>query len=183
LFKRRLFDRARGLFLERSTEGVAGFALIEALVALAVVAVCLSAIGTLMATNIRTVVKVDRRVELVSALRKIESALPDRNQLSEDGLAGQMYGNAWSVGVAPYTGPLPEPRRKRNASQKPDSLDKMDSSDKSSTEQKLGASGQPDATDDQEPAWIPKSVVVSARSPEGTLVQVETIRLVPKVDQ
>lgn len=93
--------------LARRADPQAGFTLIEALVALAVAAVCLAAIGTLMAANNRTVRQVDQRLALVSTLRKVEAALPDRAGLANADLSGEMAGAAWRVRAAPYPDPLP----------------------------------------------------------------------------
>ncbi len=88
------------------TNAVGGFTLIEALVALAVAAVCLGAIGALMTTTIRGVRKIDQRLALVSTLRKVVAALPDRNNLTADS-SGEMAGADWSIKVAPYPDPTP----------------------------------------------------------------------------
>lgn len=125
----------------------AGFTLIEALIALAIVAVCLSAIGALVATNIRGVHQIDKRLEAVSTLRKIETALPDRSKLIATELAGEMSGNAWAVSASPYPDPSPP-----SSSKEP-------------------------------PNWIPAAIVVKVRSPSGSLVEVETLRLVPRADK
>ena len=87
----------------------AGFTLIEALVALAVAAICLSATGILMAKNNRTVRQIEQRVALVSTLRKVEVALPDRPALAEASLSGEMAGSAWAVTAAPAPDPSPPP--------------------------------------------------------------------------
>ena len=54
----------------------AGFTLIEALVALAVAAVCLTAIGSLMAGNIRGSGRIEQHLGLVETLRAVETGLP-----------------------------------------------------------------------------------------------------------
>ena len=85
----------------------AGFTLIEALVALAVVGVCLSAIGALMGNNIRAVRQINQRLALVAVLRKVETALPDRSKLAAGELSGDMAGHAWSVSASPFPDPSP----------------------------------------------------------------------------
>ena len=84
----------------------AGFLLVEALVALAVVGVCLAAIGALAAASLRSVRKVEERLALASALRKVEAALPDRAALDAD-VAGEMNGLRYAVLSAPAADPFP----------------------------------------------------------------------------
>ncbi|MGH6830893.1 MAG: prepilin-type N-terminal cleavage/methylation domain-containing protein, partial [Methylocella sp.] len=88
----------------------AGFTLIEALVALAVAAVSLAAIGLLMAGNIRGSGKIEQHLGLVETLRAIETALPDRTSLSTGTLSGEMHGQAWSVDSKSFPGDFSNPR-------------------------------------------------------------------------
>jgi general secretion pathway protein I len=131
-------------FEPRDPQGDDGFTLIEALVALAVTAVCLTAIATLMAQNIRASRQIDQRVALVSVLRKVATAMPDRPDLMGVDLAGEMAGQRWAVSAAPFPDPAP-PQPGKAA-----------------------------------PQWMPQAIIVSARSPSGSLVKVETLRLVPR---
>lgn len=149
MFRRRFFERPRPGWPRRGAGGgsSAGFTLIEALVALAVTAVCLGAIGTLMATNIRASRQIDERVALVSILRKVELALPERKDLLDANLAGEMAGHQWALTSAPFPDPSPPP------SVKPP------------------------------PSWMPQAVVLKVRSPSGSLVEVETLRLTPRPSQ
>ena len=87
-----------------------GFTLIEALVALAVAAVCLAAIGLLMAGNIRGSGRIEQHLGLVEALRAVATGLPDRTSLSTGTLSGDMHGQAWSVDIAPFPGDFVNPR-------------------------------------------------------------------------
>jgi general secretion pathway protein I len=143
LFRRKPSDPGRAAISSRANPR-AGFTLIEALVALAVVAVCLSAIGILMAKNNRTVRQIDQRLALVATLRKVEAALPDRSTLASAELSGEMAENAWAVTVAPYLDASPPPVGK------------------------------------EPPQWSPESIVVKVRSPSGSLIELETLRLVPR---
>ena len=88
----------------------AGFTLIEALVALAVAAVSLAAIGLLMAGNIRGSGRIEQHLGLVETLRAVETGLPDRTSLSAGTLSGEMHGQAWSVDIAPFPGDFVNPR-------------------------------------------------------------------------
>ncbi|HEX3494553.1 MAG TPA: prepilin-type N-terminal cleavage/methylation domain-containing protein [Methylocella sp.] len=87
-----------------------GFTLIEALVALAVAAVSLAAIGLLVAGNIRGSSRIEQHLGLVETLRAVETGLPDRTSLSAGTLSGEMHGQAWSVDIAPFPGDFVNPR-------------------------------------------------------------------------
>jgi general secretion pathway protein I len=88
----------------------AGFTLIEALVALAVAAVALAAIGLLMAGNIRGSGRIVQHLGLVETLRAVETGLPDRTSLSAGTLSGEMHDQAWDVDIAPFPGDFVNPR-------------------------------------------------------------------------
>jgi general secretion pathway protein I len=88
----------------------AGFTLIEALVALAAAAISLSAIGALVAGNIRGSGRIEQHIGLVETLRAVETGLPDRISLSTGTLSGEMHGQVWSVDIAPFPGDFVNPR-------------------------------------------------------------------------
>jgi general secretion pathway protein I len=79
-----------------------GFTLIEVLVALAVVAASLAAIGSLIATSVRGAHAVEQHVALVERARAIMTALPRRDQLSIGQAAGENGDYRWQVNVLPY---------------------------------------------------------------------------------
>lgn len=85
-------------------DGSSGFALLEALVALSVVAVVLVAIGGLVATNVRTTADLGQRLTLIQTARAILADLPDRSRLdSGAALTGERGGNAWRIDVMPFS--------------------------------------------------------------------------------
>jgi general secretion pathway protein I len=88
--------------LKRADGGQAGFTLIEVLVALAVVAVSLAAIGSLMATTVRGMRSLDTRLALIETARAIETSLPDRDQLKVGSLTGELADHRWRVDVLPF---------------------------------------------------------------------------------
>ena len=88
---------------------VAGFTLIEVLIALAIVSASLAAIGSLMATTVRAMRSIDQRFALVETARAIETGLPDRAQLT-GGLAGDLAGHRWRVDVSPFIAEFVDPR-------------------------------------------------------------------------
>jgi general secretion pathway protein I len=81
---------------------VAGFTLIEVLIALAVVAVTLTAIGSLMAATVRSTASIDQQVSLVETARAIEAGLPDRGDLAVGSFSGNRDGFRWRVDVLPF---------------------------------------------------------------------------------
>ena len=81
----------------------AGFTLIEALVALAIVAVALTSIGSLVATSARGGASIEARLTRLETARAIMSALPDRDQLIPGRLSGEVADHHWRIDVLPFT--------------------------------------------------------------------------------
>src|SRR6516164_5284696 len=73
--------------------GDAGFTLIEVVVALAVVAVSLTAIGAVAATSARGTRSMEQHLALVETTRIIAATLPRDQQASLDGLSGEILGH------------------------------------------------------------------------------------------
>lgn len=115
-----------------------GFTLIEALVALVLIAVILAAIGELVATNSHGERSLERHVGLMETARLIAAGLPrDGEPLPKD-LAGVMSGYRWQMRVSPFferAAPVPGSR------------------------------------------FIPVRIELRVRSPSGTMVALETVRL------
>ena len=86
----------------RRTRGTEGFTLIEVLVALSVVAVTLSAIGSLIAVTIRGARSVSGHLALVETARSIMTGLPDRGELGPGNFSGEAAGHRWRVDVLPF---------------------------------------------------------------------------------
>ncbi|WP_407180557.1 type II secretion system protein J [Bradyrhizobium sp. STM 3562] len=85
--------------------GDAGFTIIEVLVALAIVAVSIVAIGSLMAGNARGVRSLERHVGLMQAARTLMAVgIPPRAQLRPGTLTGQLEGHSWTIDVTPLGG-------------------------------------------------------------------------------
>jgi general secretion pathway protein I len=89
---------------------VAGFTLIEVLIALAVVAVSLTAIGSLMAATVRGTGSIDQHLGLVETARAIEAGLPDRGDLAVGSLNGAVGGYRWRVDVLPFRANFVDPQ-------------------------------------------------------------------------
>jgi general secretion pathway protein I len=82
--------------------GQSGFTLIEAVVALALVAVLLAAIGTLVATNARGVSNLEQHVALMETARLVATGVPRNGEPLPDNLAGEVSGYRWQMRVSPF---------------------------------------------------------------------------------
>ena len=93
----------------RRTKGTEGFTLIEVLVALSVVAVTLSAIGSLIAVTIRGARSVSGHLALVETARSIMTGLPERGELGPGNFSGEAAGHRWRVDVLPFYADFVDP--------------------------------------------------------------------------
>jgi general secretion pathway protein I len=83
----------------------AGFTIIEVLVALALVAVVIVSIGSLMATSMRGVRSVEQHVTLTQVARTVmTTSIPLRAELRPGTSSGQIDGYRWTVDVSPLGG-------------------------------------------------------------------------------
>jgi general secretion pathway protein I len=83
----------------------AGFTIIEVLIALALVAVSLVAIGSLMATNARGVRSLEQHVALLQTARTVmTAAIPARAELQPGAVSGQTDDYRWTIDVSPLGG-------------------------------------------------------------------------------
>jgi general secretion pathway protein I len=88
----------------RSESADAGFTLIEVLVALALVALALAAIGRVVATTSRGVQKLEQRVAEMETLRNLMAGLSPRTQVAAGSRSGETGGQRWRIDVTPWTG-------------------------------------------------------------------------------
>jgi general secretion pathway protein I len=84
-----------------SSDGTAGFTLIEALVALAIIAAVLSSIGAVIATTVKGTRSIDQRLALTGAAGTLLAALPARNLLKPGRQSGELAGHRWRIDIAP----------------------------------------------------------------------------------
>jgi len=122
--------------------GTDGFTLVEVLVALAILAVSLSAIGALVATSVRGTRLLEHHLIELEITRGIAVALPDRDQLVPGSLQGEAANHRWRIDVSRFS-----------------------------------AGVNPAQTT----PWVPQSVTLTVRSPAGGALQIETVRLYPRV--
>jgi general secretion pathway protein I len=86
----------------RNDDRRSGFTLVEALVSLAVLAISLAAIGSLMSANIRAASALERHLSLTETARALWTALPDRNGPPFADLSGETAGQRWRITAQPY---------------------------------------------------------------------------------
>jgi general secretion pathway protein I len=86
---------------------VAGFTLIEALVALAIVAAVLSSIGLVIATTAKGTRSIEQRLALTGTAETLLGALPARDQLKPGRQSGETGGHRWRIEVSPLRTPEP----------------------------------------------------------------------------
>jgi general secretion pathway protein I len=123
----------------------AGFTLIEVVVALALIAVGLTAIGSLIATTIRGTRSIDQHLSLAETARAVEAALPNRDSLPVESTSGEMAGHRWRIDVLPFRASFVDPRLPS--------------------------------------PWMPQTVVITVRAPDGPALQIHTVRLKRRVEQ
>lgn len=127
----------------RERERRAGFTLIEVVVALALIAVGLTAIGSLIATTIRGTHALDQHLSLAETARAVEAALPSRDDLPAQSSSGEMAGHRWRVDLLPFQASFVDPRLPS--------------------------------------PWLPQTVVITVRAPNGPVLQINTVRLQRRV--
>jgi general secretion pathway protein I len=133
----------------------AGFTLIEVLVALAVLAIVLGAIGSVVGTTVKSIRSVDRRLPLLETAQSLVASLPDRNALKPGTEIGGSGGYRWRIDVVPLAAPAPR------------------------TASSLNTATTPSAVDTQ-PKWTPLAITVRVESSDGgPPVRLDTVRLVP----
>lgn len=83
----------------------AGFTIVEVLIALAVVAISVVAIGSVMSTNVRGVVSLERHVALMQTTRMIMTTkIPPRSALAPGTISGEEGGYRWTIDIGPLAG-------------------------------------------------------------------------------
>lgn len=94
----------------RKRSGSGGFTLIEVLVALAVVAASLTAIGGVVAVSMRGAQSIDQRLQFRETLRALVTSLPDRRDLAAGTATGVAAGFRWRLEIAPFVATFVDPK-------------------------------------------------------------------------
>lgn len=97
----------------RSCSDTAGFTLIEALVALAIIAVVLGTIGSVIATTAKGTRAIDQRLALAGTAETLLADLPARALLKPGRRSGELAGSRWRIDVAPMNVPGGDPASDR----------------------------------------------------------------------
>jgi general secretion pathway protein I len=87
-----------------------GFTLIEALVALAIIAAVLTAIGMVIGTTVRGTRAIDARLALGGAAETVLASLPARNALKAGRQTGELAGHRWRIDVGPINAAAAPPK-------------------------------------------------------------------------
>lgn len=82
----------------------AGFTIIEALVALALVSILLASISSLVANNAQGIRHLEQHVALIETARLIASSIPRAGEPLPRDLAGRLAGFAWQMRASPFRG-------------------------------------------------------------------------------
>ncbi len=90
--------------------GSEGFTLIEVLVALAVVAATITAIGALVAVSTRGAMSIEQRLQFRETLRALVTSLPDRHDLDPGSATGVAAGFGWRLEIAPFVATFVDPQ-------------------------------------------------------------------------
>jgi general secretion pathway protein I len=91
---------SRRISSRRNSE--AGFTMIEAVVALALLSIILAAIGSLVARNVRGAQQLEQHTALMQTARLIASRLPQEGQPLPTELAGREAGYRWQMRISPF---------------------------------------------------------------------------------
>jgi general secretion pathway protein I len=138
----------------RLPRGAAGFTLIEVLVAIAVLAVVLGAIGAVVGNTVRAIRSVDRRLPLLETAQSLIASLPARDALqpgTQSGTSGDFH---WRIDAVLLNSNVPD-----NAATAPSTA-------------ATGASPKVN--------WVPLAITVRVQGNEGPPVRLDTVRLIPR---
>ncbi len=98
------------MFQPPDRKRVAGFTLIEVLVALAVVTASLAAIGALAAVSMRGTRAMEQRIAFRETLRGVMSTMPDKRDFNLGSTSGDVAGYRWRLDVSPFPAGFVDPQ-------------------------------------------------------------------------
>jgi general secretion pathway protein I len=131
-----------------------GFTLLEVLIAIALVAVVLGAIGELVGTTAKGIRSVDRKLPLLETAQNLLATLPERAALKPGSQSGEAGGLQWRIDVVPIAASPPAIAPATTA---------------------LDAAQSPPPA----PKWQPYEIIVRVQGGDGPPVRLDTVRLVP----
>jgi general secretion pathway protein I len=138
----------------RTPRGSAGFTLIEVLVAIAVLAVVLGAIGAVVGNTVRGIRSVDRRLPLLETAQSLVASLPSRDALKPGTQSGASGEYRWRIEAVLLNRNVPD-------------------SD-ATTAATVAAGATPKVS------WVPLAITVRVQGSEGPPVRLDTVRLIPR---
>jgi general secretion pathway protein I len=134
--------------------GSAGFTLIEVLVAIAVLAVVLGAIGAVVGNTVRSIRSVDRRLPLLETAQSLIASLPARDALQPGTQSGTSGDFRWRIDAVLLNRNVP---------------------DNAAAALSAAATGAPPKVN-----WVPLAITVRVQGSEGPPVRLDTVRLIPR---
>ena len=138
----------------RPPRGNAGFTLIEVLVAIAVLAVVLGAIGAVVGNTVRAIRSVDRRLPLLETAQSLIASLPTRDALQPGTQTGTSGEFRWRIDAVLLNRNVP---------------------DNAAAALSTAATGAPPKVN-----WVPLAITVRVQGSEGPPVRLDTVRLIPR---
>jgi general secretion pathway protein I len=137
----------------RPPRGTAGFTLIEVLVAIAVLAIVLGAIGGVVGNTVRTIHSVDRRLPLLETAQGLIASLPTRDALQPGTQSGTSGDFRWRIDAVLLNSNVP---------------------DNAAAVLSTAATGAAPKV-----SWVPLAITVRVQGGEGPPVRLDTVRLIP----
>jgi general secretion pathway protein I len=144
----------------RPPRGTAGFTLIEVLVAIAVLAVVLGAIGAVVGNTVRTIHSVDRRLPLLETAQSLIASLPTRDALQPGTQSGTSGDFRWRIDAVLLNS---------------DAVLLSNVPDNAAAVLSTAATGAPPKV-----SWVPLAITVRVQGGEGPPVRLDTVRLIPR---
>jgi general secretion pathway protein I len=138
----------------RPPRGSAGFTLIEVLVAIAVLAVVLGAIGAVVGNTVRAIRSVDRRLPLLETAQSLIASLPARDALQPGTQSGTSGEFRWRIDAVLLNRNVP---------------------DNAAAALSTAATGAAPKV-----SWVPLAITVRVQASEGPPVRLDTVRLIPR---
>jgi general secretion pathway protein I len=138
----------------RPPRGSSGFTLIEVLVAIAVLAVVLGAIGAVVGNTVRAIRSVDRRLPLLETAQSLIASLPARDALQPGTQSGTSGDFRWRIDAVLLNRNVPDNAAAALSTAATDTPPKVN--------------------------WMPLSITVRVQGSEGPPVRLDTVRLIPR---